>query len=46
MATMEEHLQRIIGDLVFRLAAARAEIDALKAQLASPTPPPERPDAG
>jgi hypothetical protein len=35
--TLEEHLARIIGDLVIRVAQLSAELDAVKAKL----PPPE-----
>jgi len=34
--TLEQHLKQMIGQLAFELAAARAEIDRLTAQLAVP----------
>lgn len=33
--TVEEHLQQLIGGLVFRIAHLEAEIASLKAQLAA-----------
>lgn len=41
--TAEQHVRMIVGDLVLKVAAQAAEIDALRDQLAAipvPAPPP------